>query len=76
VIAFPEGAAGEIVQPGVNGFLVPDEAGMAAAVRDLPEVSPAECRASVAGRYAVEKVVAGYEAVYGRVLAGSVVRGG
>src|SRR4029453_17713595 len=53
VLAFPEGAAREIVRDGVNGFLVPDEAAMAAAVNRLPEISAADCRASVAESYSV-----------------------
>jgi glycosyltransferase involved in cell wall biosynthesis len=67
VLAFPEGAAREIVRDGVNGFLVPDEDAMSAAVTRLPEISPAECRASVTETYSVDTVVAGYEEVYARV---------
>jgi glycosyltransferase involved in cell wall biosynthesis len=68
VIAFPEGAAKEIVRDGVNGFLVDDEAAMGAAVSRLSEISPEDCRASVADTYTVDAVVAGYEAVYRRVV--------
>jgi glycosyltransferase involved in cell wall biosynthesis len=68
VISFAEGAACEIVEPGVNGYLVADEAGMAAAVGELPAISPQACRDSVARRFAVDTVVAGYESVYARAL--------
>jgi glycosyltransferase involved in cell wall biosynthesis len=67
VISFAEGAAPEIILDGVNGYLVADEDAMAAAVHALPRIDPADCLGSVARRYAVETVVAGYESVYGRV---------
>lgn len=64
VIAFREGAATEIVLDGENGFLVEDEAGMAAAVEKLPRIDPARCRASVADRYDVRVVAERYAAAY------------
>ena len=51
VIAFPEGAAAEIVIDGENGMLVADEAEMARAVARLGSIDPRRCRASVAERY-------------------------
>jgi len=68
VIAFPEGAASEIVIDGVNGMLVADEAEMASAVHRLDSIDAADCRASVAARYDVSITVAGYEAVYDRAI--------
>jgi glycosyltransferase involved in cell wall biosynthesis len=64
VLAFPEGAATEIIQHGVNGRLVADEREMAAAVRELGHITATDCRASVASRYGASAVAAGYEAVY------------
>jgi glycosyltransferase involved in cell wall biosynthesis len=69
VIAFPEGAAAEIVIDGVNGMLVADEAEMARAVERLGSIDPEGCRASVAERYDVSVTVAGYERVYRRAIA-------
>lgn len=63
VIAFPEGAAREIVIHGVNGFLVENESEMAEAIQGVQAISPAQCRASVL-RYDVRSVAARYEAVY------------
>ncbi len=64
VIAFRAGAASELVRDGVTGFLVDDEAAMAAAVRRLPEISPATCRAWVAEHCDVDVVAAAYERTY------------
>jgi glycosyltransferase involved in cell wall biosynthesis len=64
VIAFPEGAAAEIVIDGENGILVADETEMAHAVERLGSIDPERCRASVADRYDVSIAAAGYERVY------------
>jgi glycosyltransferase involved in cell wall biosynthesis len=64
VIAFPQGAASEIVQHGVNGYLVDDEEAMAAAIADLDQIDPAVCRESVATRFSPETVAAGYVEIY------------
>ena len=64
VIAFPEGAATEVVIHGENGFLVSDEAEASSAVGELHRLDPRRCRASVASRYAPATVAASYEHVY------------
>ena len=69
VIAFPEGAATEIVIPGINGLLVGDEHEMARAVQQLSQLDPVRCRASVADRYDVAVTTSRYEAVYRRAIA-------
>jgi glycosyltransferase involved in cell wall biosynthesis len=69
VIAFPEGAAAEIVIDGENGMLVADEAEMARAVECLGSIDPQRCRASVAERYDISVTVAGYEHGYRRAMA-------
>ncbi|MDX6587633.1 MAG: hypothetical protein QOI31_2106 [Solirubrobacterales bacterium] len=63
VLAFPNGAAPEIVEHGRNGFLVNDEDAMAAMVAQIDEIDPQECRRS-AHRFSPDSVAAGYEAVY------------
>ena len=63
VLAFPEGAASEIVIQGENGFLVDDEGEMADAIARLGELDPSLCRRSTS-RYAADGVAARYEAVY------------
>ena len=64
VIAFPEGAAAEMVIDGENGMLVADETDMARAVNHLGSIDPAHCRASVAERYDVSVTATGYEHVH------------
>jgi glycosyltransferase involved in cell wall biosynthesis len=64
VIAFPEGAARELVRDGRTGFLAEDEAGMARAVGRLAEIFPRECRQWVIGHCDVDVVVAAYESAY------------
>jgi glycosyltransferase involved in cell wall biosynthesis len=70
VIAFPEGAAAEIVIDGQNGMLVADEHEMARAIDQvgaMGAIDPARCRASVAERYDIAVTATGYERVYRRV---------
>jgi glycosyltransferase involved in cell wall biosynthesis len=67
VIAFPEGAAAEIVIDGENGLLVSDEHQMAHAMDQMGAIDPARCRASVAERYDIAVTTTGYERVYRRV---------
>jgi len=66
VIAFPQGAAPEVVDDGRTGFLVRDEEEMAAAIHRLGEIDPAECRRRVEERYDVGPVAEGYERAYRR----------
>jgi glycosyltransferase involved in cell wall biosynthesis len=64
VLAFPEGAASEIVIDGVNGFHAADEQEMGRALARLHTIDPRRCRESVASRYDVTSVARRYEAVY------------
>jgi len=64
VIAFPEGAATEIVTDAENGWLVQDESGMADASGRLGEIEPLRCRESVATRYSMALTAARYERIY------------
>jgi glycosyltransferase involved in cell wall biosynthesis len=64
VIAFPEGAAPEVVRDGTTGFLVDDEDGMARAVDRLDELDPADCRAWASERFSVVAAVTAHEEAY------------
>jgi len=68
VLAFPEGAVGEIVIDGENGFQVADEQQMAQAIGRLEEIDPLRCRESVASRYDAPIIAERYEAVYHRAI--------
>jgi glycosyltransferase involved in cell wall biosynthesis len=64
VIAFPEGAARELVIEGQTGFLVDDERAMADAIGHLPRIAPRDCRAWVSQHCDGEVVAAAYERIY------------
>jgi glycosyltransferase involved in cell wall biosynthesis len=68
VLAFPEGAASEIVIDGVNGFHVGDEQEMVRAIGRLDTIDPRRCRESVVTRYDVARVAGLYEAVYAEAI--------
>ncbi len=74
VLAFPEGAAREIVIHGDNGFHVTDELEMAGAVAELHKLDPKRCRESVAERYEATVVADRYVAVYERAVLTAVKR--
>jgi glycosyltransferase involved in cell wall biosynthesis len=64
VISFDEGAAAELVQDGVTGFLVEDEVAMATAVNRLSSLDPRDCRADAGARFGADRVAAGYEGLF------------
>jgi glycosyltransferase involved in cell wall biosynthesis len=70
VLAFGHGAAPEIVEHGVNGFLVQDEDEMAAVVDRAGDLDPLVCRRT-AERFSPDRVAMGYEMAYREVLAGA-----
>jgi glycosyltransferase involved in cell wall biosynthesis len=65
VIAFPYGAATEIVIDGVNGYQVADVASMAEAMTGL-QIDPGDCRESVEARYDAATIAEEYCAAYER----------
>jgi glycosyltransferase involved in cell wall biosynthesis len=69
-IAFAEGAAPEVVEPGRSGLLVADEEQMAEAVAVAASLDPAACRDSARERFGPDRVAAQYEALY-RSVAGA-----
>ena len=71
VLAFPYGAAPEIVEHGRTGFLCPDEEAMVEAVHRLPDIDRADCRAAAEHRFSLERMAADHERLYRRLLATS-----
>jgi glycosyltransferase involved in cell wall biosynthesis len=67
VIAFPEGAAPEVIQDGRTGFLCQDEAAMADAVARLDQIDRSECRASVEGYFSTKRMVAEHVELYEQI---------
>ena len=68
VIAFPQGAARELVIDETTGFLVENEREMADAVGQLPRIDVRSCRAWVSQHCDVEVVAGAYERTYRSVI--------
>jgi len=58
VLAFPEGAAPEVVDDGRTGFLCGDEAAMVDAIGRIEELKRSDCRAAVEGYFSTDRMVA------------------
>ena len=69
VIAFPHGAAPELVDPGVTGFIVRDADEMVDAVGRLSEVDLKRCAEVAAQRFGPAQMADGYLTVYERAIA-------
>ncbi|MHB8466299.1 MAG: glycosyltransferase family 4 protein [Acidimicrobiales bacterium] len=69
VIAFPEGAAPEIVENGRTGWLCDDESEMAHAIGQIDALDRGACRAAVEGYFSVERMVEQHIELFEHVLA-------
>jgi glycosyltransferase involved in cell wall biosynthesis len=69
VVTSPWGAAPEIVDHGVTGFLVEGPEALAAAIHDAATLDRDQCRAAVAERFSTERMVAEHVAAYEDVRA-------
>jgi glycosyltransferase involved in cell wall biosynthesis len=67
VIAFPRGAAPEIVDHGRTGFLCADEDAMVQAVRQVDQIHRGECRAVAERRFSIARMTRDYLGLYLRV---------
>lgn len=70
VVTTPFGAAPEIVEDGVVGFVRSTEAGLVAALGRVHDIDRAACRRRVGGHFSVEEMVARHVAVYERAASG------
>jgi glycosyltransferase involved in cell wall biosynthesis len=68
VVAFRNGSVPEVIDDGVNGFIVADADGMVAALDHLGAIDPAVCRRSVEERFSVARLVSDYATIYRRLL--------
>jgi glycosyltransferase involved in cell wall biosynthesis len=69
VVACPAGAAVELVENGVTGYLRDSIDALVDAVASVGNCSPAACRERVAANFSAEAMLAGYEAIYREVAA-------
>lgn len=69
VLAFPEGAAPEVVDDGRTGFLCEDEAAMAEALSRVGQIDRRACRAAVEGYFSTERMVREHLELYEQILA-------
>ena len=68
VLAFPNGAAPEIVDHGETGFLCSDDADMIAAVRRVSSIDRRACRAAAEKRFDMDRMAADYSTLYEQIL--------
>jgi glycosyltransferase involved in cell wall biosynthesis len=68
VIAMSRGAASEIVEPGVTGWLATDVDGMVEAYSRLGEIDLERCVKRSGERFGPSQMADGYESVYERAI--------
>ena len=68
VLAFPEGAAPEVIQDGQTGFLCHDESEMAEAIGRVDQIDRHTCRAAVEGYFSTERMVQEHVALFEEIL--------
>jgi glycosyltransferase involved in cell wall biosynthesis len=71
VVAYPAGAAPEIVDHGLTGFLCDGPEDAVAALEKVPHLDRAACRAAVEERFTAERMVSDYLAIYRSVTRGA-----
>ena len=68
VVAFSRGSMPEIIENGVNGFLVSDVSSAIEAVRSLDAISRRKCRKIVEERFSRERMADDYLRVYHQII--------
>jgi len=63
VIAYPHGALPEIIDDGVNGYLVNSVGQMATKIKGVGAIKREMCRQTVEQKFTVAKMIAGYEKI-------------
>jgi glycosyltransferase involved in cell wall biosynthesis len=67
-LAFPHGAAPEIIDHGRTGYLCHGEDEMTAAVARVPQISRRHCRAAAEQRFSQARMAADYDRLYRAIL--------
>lgn len=68
VVAYPNGAAPELILNGKTGYFARNVDGLVGALKKIPNLNRINCRKNVEARFTVEKMADGYEAAYLSVL--------
>src|SRR3989440_1029674 len=68
VLAFDEGAAGEVVEEGRTGFLCRNEGHMAECIERIDELDREACRAAVEGHFSADRMVAEYLELFAQLV--------
>jgi glycosyltransferase involved in cell wall biosynthesis len=66
-IAFPAGSVPEVIDHGISGYIVPDEAAAVAAVGQLGRLSPSAIRTRFEQRFTARRMAEDYVAIYRRL---------
>jgi glycosyltransferase involved in cell wall biosynthesis len=74
VIAFNRGSVPEVVEDGINGFVVEDETSAVGAVRQLSRLSRAEIRKRFEERFTSSRMAYDYTAIYQRLVGATLQR--
>ncbi len=69
VVSFREGAAPELIDDGVTGFLCDADADIVGRLDDVARLDRTACRAAAEGRFGIDRMVRDHLALYGRVVA-------
>ena len=69
VLAFPNGAAPEIIDHGRTGYLCLGEDDMTAAIANVHQIDRRHCRAAAERRFSLARMAADYERLYQAILA-------
>lgn len=68
VLAFPNGAAPEIIDPGRTGYLCRDEGEMISAIDRVADLNRTHCRDAAQRRFSLQRMASDHEQLYRRVL--------
>jgi glycosyltransferase involved in cell wall biosynthesis len=74
VVATPTGAAPEIVDDGVTGYLRNGQGALAAALLEAPDLDRSACRTAAVERFATERMVDAHVRLYRRLQNGAGIR--